>query len=329
MRNKIILFNAKPYDREFFESANRSHGFEIQYTESHLTLETAALARGFQVVCVFANDTLTAPLIEALYHNGTQLIALRCAGYNNVDLKAAKDKIAVVRVPFYSQTAVAEHAVALMLALNRKLHHAHMRVRENNFSIVGLMGFDMRGKTAGVIGCGLIGKATINILKGFGMRVLGYDIAPEEVKKAGVEFADLPTLYRESDIITLHCPLTAENTHMIDRRAIAQMKDGVMIINTGRGALIHTADLIAAVKSHKIGSAGLDVYEGETPYFYDDLSLSIMSDDALARLETFPNVLITSHQAFFTKEALENIANTTLQNIADFEKGKPLINAVS
>ncbi len=328
MSSKIILFDAKPYDREFFERANRSHGFEIHYTESHLTPETAAQARGFPVVCLFVRDSATKSIIETLHQNGTQLIALRCAGYNNVDLKAAKDKIALVRVPFYSETAVAEHSVGMMLALNRKLHIAHMRVRENNFSIVGLMGFDMRGKTAGVIGCGLIGKATARILKGFGMRVLGYDIVPHEVEKAGVPFADLPTLYRESDIITLHCPLTAENRHMIDRHAIEQMKDGVMIINTGRGALIDTADLVTAIKSGKIGSAGLDVYEGETPYFYDDLSLSIVSDDTLARLETFPNVLITSHQAFFTREALENIAKTTLQNIADFEAGKPLVNAL-
>lgn len=325
---KIAFFDAKPYDKEFFSGANASFGFEIKYFESHLSADTSILAQGHDAVCVFVNDKIDAEVIDALSHQGVGLIALRCAGYNNVDLKAAHRKIQVVRVPAYSPYAVAEHAVGMMLCLNRKIHLAYWRTKENNFSIAGLLGFDMHGKTAGVIGCGQIGSVLAGILKGFGLRVLGYDLDKAQVEKAGCLFADLPTLYKESDIITLHCPLTPENLHMINRDSIAQMKEGVMLINTGRGGLIDNRALIAALKSKKIGAAGLDVYEEESHYFYEDLSSSFIPDDILARLQTFPNVLITSHQAFFTREAMQNIAYTTLSNIKTYSKGQPLNNEI-
>lgn len=328
MGKKIAFFDAKPYDIEFFDQANRQFGFEIKYFEPHLTIDTAILAQGYAAVCVFVNDKITKDVVEALYQHGVKIIALRCAGYNNVDLKSAKGKLAVVRVPVYSPAAVAEHAVGMMLSLNRKIHRAYTRVRENNFSIVGLMGFDMQRKKAGVVGCGQIGQVVVRILKGFGMDVLGYDVAHDRVEKAGARFANLETLYKESDILTLHCPLTPENFHMIDKNAIAQMKKGVLLINTGRGALINTKDLIDGLKSEKIGAAGLDVYEEESRYFYEDFSLSFIPDDLLARLQTFPNVLITAHQAFFTKEAVTNIAETTLASIRDFEEGKKLVHEV-
>lgn len=326
---KIAFFDTKPYDREFFDDANQQYGFDIKYFEPHLTLDSSLLAAGCPAVCVFVNDQVTPEVINALHQKGTKLIALRCAGYNNVALKAAQHKLRVVRVPQYSPHAVAEHTVGMMLCLNRKIHHAYLRVKENNFSIVGLLGFDMVGKTAGVVGCGAIGSVVVQILKGFGMRVLGYDVDKKSVTRAGAELVDLPTLYRESDIISLHCPLTPDNSHMINNKTISQMKEGVMIINTGRGGLIQTFDLIEGLKSKKVGSAGLDVYEEESHYFYEDYSLSIISDDVLARLQTFPNVLITSHQAFFTKEALHNIARITLENIKSFAEGKSLVNEVS
>ncbi len=325
MKPSIAFFDAKPYDREFFDKANQKYHFEIKYFQSHLTLDTVALTKGHPVVCVFVNDIVDALIIEQLVENGVQLIALRSAGYNNVDLKTVYRKIHVVRVPAYSPHAVAEHAVTLMLALNRKIHKAYYRVRDNNFSIHGLLGFDMFGKTAGVIGTGHIGQAIIPILKGFGMHVLAYDVFPNDTmaQEKGFQYVDLDTLYRESDIITLHCPLTPQNVYMINREAIEKMKTGVMIINTGRGKLINTTDLIEGLKIGKIGSAGLDVYEEETEYFFEDFSHSFIEDDILARLLTFPNVLITSHQAFFTQEAMENIANTTLENVKlFFEKGE-------
>ena len=298
---KIAFFDAKPYDRQFFNAANASFGFEISYFESHLTPSTSVLAQGHKVVCPFVNDKVTGEVIGALARQGVELIALRSAGYNHVDLAAARGKIRVVRVPAYSPYAVAEHAVGLMLCLNRKIHNAYARVRENNFSIGGLLGFTMHGKTAGVIGCGKIGAAVVKILQGFGMKVLGYDIDRTQVEKAGCAYADLAALYRESDIITLHSLLSPENRHMIGSEAIAQMKDGVMLINTGRGALIDTAALIEALKAKKVGSAGLDVYEEEERFFYEDLSASFISDDVLARLQTFPNVLITSIRPFLRK----------------------------
>jgi D-lactate dehydrogenase len=325
MQPRIIVFDTKPYDRTFLEKVNAGFGFELRFIENHLTAETRALAAGFDAACIFVNDSADATVIESLHEGGVKMIALRCAGYNNVDMKSAFGKIHVVRVPAYSPRAVAEHAVGLMLTLNRKFHRAYYRVRDNNFSINGLIGFDMYGKTIGVIGTGKIGKTAIEVLSGFGMNVLAFDKYPDQAfaEKTGVRYVDLDTLYATSDIITLHCPLTPENVHMINRGAIQKMKDGVMIINTGRGGLIDTRDLIAGLKTRKIGSAGLDVYEEETDYFFEDFSSSAIADDVLARLLTFPNVLVTSHQGFFTEEALANIATTTLENIRlFFEKGE-------
>ncbi len=327
---KIAFFDAKPYDREYFERENGAYGFTIKYLTEQLSVDTAVLSKGFDAVCAFVNDRLDAEVIRTLKRNGIKLVALRSAGYNNVDLKAAHGSMHVVRVPAYSPYAVAEHAVALMLTLNRKTHKAYLRTRESNFSITGLTGFDMKGKTAGVIGTGRIGKALIGILKGFGMRVLAYDKYPDKalVDDPGVEYCGLNRLYKESDIISLNCPLNSETVHMINRRSISRMKDSVMIINTGRGKLIDTRDLIEALKNKKIGSAGLDVYEEESEYFFRDYSSSFVDDDTLARLLTFGNVLITSHQGFFTREALGNIASTTLDNVLQFFRSGLLPNEV-
>lgn len=279
---------------------------------------------------MFVNDELTSDVIDKLVENGVKLIALRCAGFNNVDLKAARDKIRVVRVPAYSPHAVAEYAVTLMLALNRKIYRSTQRTREGNFRLSGLLGFDMFGKTAGIIGMGRIAKELIKILRGFGMNVLAYDKYPDVkfAEENGVKMVELPELYENSDIISLHCPLTLETKHMIDRDAIEMMKPGVMIINTGRGKLIRTEDLVEGLRSRKVGSAGLDVYEEEAKFFYEDHSDRMINDDSLALLLMMPNVIITSHQAFFTEEALKNIANTTLQNIKDCFEGKELVNEV-
>ncbi len=327
---KVAFFDAKPYDREYFDRENASRGFAIKYLSEQLSPDTAVLSKGFDAVCAFVNDDLGAGVIKALKKNGIKLVALRSAGYNNVDLKAAHGAMHVVRVPAYSPYAVAEHAVALMLTLNRKTHKAYLRTRESNFSITGLTGFDMKGKTAGIIGTGRIGKALISILKGFGMRVLAYDKFPDKslIDDPGVEYCGLNRLYSESDVISLNCPLNSETLHMINRRSIGRMKGSVMIINTGRGKLINTADLIEALKSKKIGSAGLDVYEEESEYFFRDYSSSFVDDDTLARLLTFGNVLITSHQGFFTQEALGNIASTTLDNIFQFFRSGLLPNEI-
>ncbi|MGE5195871.1 MAG: 2-hydroxyacid dehydrogenase [Anaerolineae bacterium] len=326
---KVALFSAKPYDKEFFTLANKHFQFEIKYFDAHLNLDTCSLAQNYDAISIFVNDTLSAEMIDRLHHQGVKLIALRSAGFNHVDLKAAKGKIHVVRVPDYSPYAVAEHAIAMMLTLNRKIYRAYWRVRDNNFNIDGLLGFDMHGKTAGVIGVGRIGQQVIKILQGFGMKVIAYDIDPKQVEKARCPFAPLDTLYRDSDIITLHCPLTPDNLHMINRDSLPKMKQGVMLINTGRGGLIDSRALIDALKTNKVSAAGLDVYEEESRYFYEDLSQTFISDDVLARLQTFPNVLITSHQGFFTREALYNIAMTTLENIKVFCEGKPLQNEIS
>ncbi len=330
MKPNIAFFDTKSYDKESFTRLNKPYGFHITFLENRLTNETVPLANGHDVVCAFVNDTLNAEIIEKLHSFGIQLIALRSAGYNNVDLSAVYKKIHVVRVPAYSPRAVAEHAVALMLGLNRKTHRAYYRVRDNNFSIAGLMGFDMYGKTAGVVGTGKIGKAAVEILRGFGMRVLMFDVFPDNdfAEKSGAQYVNLDTLYRESDIVTLHCPLTPENKHMINRDSIAEMKKGVMIINTGRGLLVNTKDLIHGLKNGHIASAGLDVYEEETDYFFEDFSSTTITDDVLARLMTFPNVLITSHQGFFTIEAMNNIGNTTLENIRLFYEEDKLPNEV-
>ena len=330
MATKIAFFGTKPYDRESFDQANEAYGFDIRYFKGHLTPESAILAQGAAAVCIFVNDTTDAAVIDALKEQGVPLIALRCAGFNNVDLDAARDGITVVRVPAYSPYAVAEHAVALMLALNRKIHRAYWRTRDGNFALHGLMGFDMHGKTAGIIGTGKIARILIRILRGFGMEVLGYDLYPDEAfaREVGMRYVTLDELYAQSDIISLHCPLTEQTRYLIDSSAIERMKPGVVLINTGRGQLIHSQALIDGLKEKKIGAAGLDVYEEEGDYFYEDKSDKIIDDDTLARLLSFNNVIVTSHQGFFTREALANIAETTLSNIRDFTEGRPLANEV-
>ena len=282
------------------------------------------------MVCIFVNDTADAAVIDAMAENGVKLLALRCAGFNNVDLAAAKGKLPVVRVPAYSPYAVAEYSLALMLSLNRKIHRAYWRTRDGNFSLNGMMGFDMHGKTIGIIGTGKIAKILIKILKGFGMHILAYDLYPDYkfAEEEGIMYTTLDELYHRSDIISLHCPLTEETRYLINDQSIDKMKDGVMIINTGRGQLIHTNALIEGLKEKKISAAGLDVYEEEGDYFYEDKSDKIIDDDVLARLLSFNNVIVTSHQAFFTKEAMHNIAETTLQNIEDFRLNRPLVNEV-
>ena len=326
----IAFFYAKPYDQEFFDEANQNYGFSIRYLKAHLNQETAYLSKGHQVVCVSVNDCVDQKILELLLGENVKLLALRSSGYNHVDLKGAYKHIPVVRVPDYSPYSIAEHTVGLMLCLNRKMHKAHQRVLSNNFSIEGLLGFDMHGKTVGIIGLGKIGKAVAQILKGMGMRILVYDINPDQdfSRKLGIELVELNDLYQESHVITLHCPLTSESQHLINRKAFDKMQKGVMIINTGRGGLIHTTDLLYSLKNGKVGAAGLDVYENERSYFHENLSNTFVSDDILARLMTFPNVLITSHQAFFTRESLKNIAATTLKNIQEFCTNKPLKNEV-
>jgi D-lactate dehydrogenase len=327
---KIAFFDTKPYDQEFFQEANKSFGFEISFFKEHLNERTAFMASGSEVVCAFVNDQVNNAVSELLIKNGVKLIALRSAGYNNVDLKSVYKKIHVVRVPAYSPYAVAEHALALILSLNRKTHLAYARTRDNNFNISGLMGFDLHGKTAGVIGTGRIGKVLLEILNGFGMKLLAYDHYPDLTfaEKLSISYTDLTTLYQKADIISLHCPLNKETFHLIDQAAIELMKPGVMIINTSRGQLIDTKALIKGLKSKKIGAAGLDVYEEESDYFFEDLSNQNIDDDVLARLLTFNNVLITSHQAFFTREALANIAKTTLENIKEFFTSNSLSNEI-
>ena len=327
---KIAFFDAKPFDIESFNKVPKNFDYKFTYFKGHLSSETAPLTSGFQSVCVFVNDLIDKEVIDILVRNGVSLIALRAAGYNNVDLKAALNKIPVVRVPAYSPYAVAELAVTLMLVLNRKVHRAYYRVRDNNFTLNGLLGFDMHGKTVGIIGTGKIGRVAINILKGFGMRILAYDTFPDKEyqKTAGFEYADLDQLYRESDIISLHCPLTKETHHLINETSITKMKTGIMIINTGRGMLIDSKALIEGLKSGKVGYAGLDVYEEESDYFFEDFSNKVMTDDVLARLLSFNNVMITSHQGFFTQEAMASIAATTLENIREFFVENKLSNEI-
>lgn len=325
---KIAFFDAKPYDKQVFSELNQNYNFDITFYKFHLIPDNAVLTQGYDAICVFVNDIIDRKVIETLKENGVKLIALRSAGINNVDFKAAyENKIHVVRVPAYSPSAIAEHTVALMLSLNRKIHRAYFRTRDSNFSLDGLMGFDMNGKTAGVIGTGKIGKALVRILRGFGMEVLGYDVYPDEefAKETGCKYVEIDEIFSQSDIISLNCPLNKQTEYLINNENIAKMKDGVMIINTGRGKLIKTTDLIEGLKSQKIGSAGLDVYEEENAYFFEDFSQHILTDDVLARLLTFNNVIITSHQGFFTREALSNIAETTLNNINSFAKGDKLI----
>ena len=329
----VAFFDAKEYDREVFDEMNAGiavEAIDIKYFESKLTGDTVPLSIGSRVLCAFVNDDLGADVIHHLHEGGVRLIALRCAGYNNVSLKEAFGKVHVVRVPAYSPEAVAEHALALMLSLNRKTHRAFYRTRDSNFQINGLMGFDMSRKCVGVIGTGRIGRVLMKILKGFEMKILAYDPFPIEglQNELGFRYTSLEELYSASDIISLHCPLTKKTVHIIDDDAVSQMHDGVMLINTSRGRLVDTRALIRGLKSKKIGSAGLDVYEEESEFFFEDFSTEGIADDTLARLLTFPNVLITSHQAFFTKEAMHEIAATTLGSIQAFISGKSLDNEI-
>lgn len=327
---KIALFSSKSYDSEYFQRANDHYGFEITFFETRLKEHTVHLATGFDAVCVFVNDVVNRPVIEVLKQLGVRVIALRCAGYNNVDLQAVKDTgLRVVRVPAYSPEAVAEHALALILTLNRKTHKAFNRVRDGNFSLERLTGFNVNGKVVGVIGTGKIGTAFAGIMMGMGCSVLAFDkFRNQDLEKRGVEYASLDKLLTRSDIISLHCPLTPETAYLINRQTIGMMKQGVMIINTSRGALINTNDVIEALKSRQVGYLGIDVYEQEEKLFFRDHSEEILQDDQIGRLMGFPNVLITAHQAFFTKEALEQIAGTTLHNLKELEDGKELANEV-
>lgn len=327
---KVLFYDIKSYDKELFKKFGKDYNIEMKFLKGKLNEESADLTKGYEIVCAFANDTINKEVIDILAENGVKLLAMRCAGYNNISLKDIQGRFKVVRVPAYSPYSIAEYTMGMILALNRKIHKAYVRTREGNFSISGFMGFDLNGKTAGIIGAGKIAQILIKILKGFGMRVIAYDPYPnyEKAKELGFEFVDLDTLYKESDIISLNCPLTKETQYIINRNSMAKMKDGVMIVNTGRGMLIDSADLIEALKDKKVGAAALDVYEEEAEYFFEDLSDKVIEDDILGRLLSFHNVLITSHQAYFTQEAVEAITKTTLNNIQDFIDGKELINEV-
>jgi D-lactate dehydrogenase len=328
---KIAVFDTHRYDRESFERANADFGYELVFLEPRLTRQTAALGAGFDAICAFVNDRVDRDVLRVLREGGVRLLALRSAGFNHVDLAAAAALgLPVVRVPEYSPHAVAEHAVALVLALNRKIHRAHVRVREGNFSLDGLVGFDLYDKTVGLCGTGRIGSVAARIFAGFGCRVIAHDLRPSDalVRELGVRYVTLPELYRESDVLSLHTPLTPATHHQIDAAAFAQMKPGVLLVNTGRGAVIDSRALIDALKSGHLGGAALDVYEEEEGVFFEDLSDRVLQDDVLARLLTFPNVLITAHQGFLTREALDGIATTTLDNVRAFERGGPLRNEV-
>ncbi|MBQ5778735.1 MAG: 2-hydroxyacid dehydrogenase [Paludibacteraceae bacterium] len=326
---KIAVFSTHSYDREYLLEVAGQHQFV--FFEVQLNIDTVNLTQGFDAVCVFVNDHVGANVIEQLKKNGIKAIALRCAGFNNVDLQAAKNaNIVVVRVPAYSPEAVAEHAMALILTLNRKTHKAYNRIRENNFSLERLTGFNLYQKTVGVVGTGLIGSAFCRILKGFGCHIIAYDLIENpEMKTLGVQYVSMDDLLVQSDIISLHCPLSPATQHLIDAKSFAKMKDGVMLINTSRGALINTKDAISALKRKKIGYLGIDVYEQEENLFYKDLSENIIPDDTIARLMSFPNVMMTSHQGFFTKEALSQIASITIGNLDDIEQNRLCPNVVN
>lgn len=322
---KIAFFDTKPYDKLWFDKLNTA--YNIKYLDYKLTPDSAAAARGCKAVVAFVNDTINNETIDELCALGVKLIALRCAGYNNVDLKYAKDKISVVRVPVYSPYAVAEHTMALLLTLNRKIHKAFIRTRDFNFSLNGLTGFDLHGKTAGIIGTGQIGRIFIDICKGFGMNVIAYD--PYPMENSDINYVSLDKLFAESDIISLHCPLTKDTRYIINERSLAQMKEGVVILNTSRGQLIDSDALLQSLKDGKVRGAGLDVYEEETALFFEDYSSTIVQDDVLARLVSLPNVIMTSHQAFLTEEALQKIAEVTLFNLNQFYNGEALTNEVA
>lgn len=322
---KIAMFDTKPYDKCWFDKMNDNQ-YEIHYFESKLNEDTVSLTRGYEIICAFVNDDINAEVVRYMAENGVKLLAMRCAGYSNVDIKEAEGKITIVRVPAYSPYAVAEFAMGMLLSVNRKLHKAYNRTREYNFNINGLTGIDLYGKTVGVIGTGKIGQVFINICRGFGMRVLAYDIYPNEFM--GYEYVELDTIFKESDVISLHCPLTEQTRHIIDDSAIEKMKPHCYIINTSRGGLIDSKALLDALRERRVGGAALDVYEEEADFFFEDHSEKGIMDATLALLSTMPNVLITSHQAFFTEEALSNIAKVTLKNITDFFAGKKLENEV-
>jgi len=328
---RVAVFSTKKYDREYFSAANGSRQHSLEFFEARLTEASAPLARGFPAVCVFVNDTLDEAALTDLAEHGLKVVALRCAGFNNVDLATAdRLGIQVVRVPAYSPHAVAEHTVALLLALNRRIHRAFSRVREGNFSLNGLMGFDLHGKTAGIIGTGRIGILVAGILKGFGCEVLTYDVCENsEVEQIGAQSVPLNELFDKSDVISLHCPLTPDTHHLINSESIGQMKPGVVLLNTSRGGIVDTDAVIAGLKTGHVGGLAIDVYEEEADLFFEDLSSQVIHDDLFARLLTFPNVLVTGHQAFFTKEAMEQIAATTLSNITEIESGTDCPNAVS
>lgn len=327
---RIAFFDTKPYDQASFNSCNEKFGFELTYFETRLTSASAKLAAGFDAVCAFVNDDIRSETVEGLIEGKVKLLVMRCAGFNNVNLETACGRLAVARVPKYSPYAVAEYTLGLLLCLNRCLHRAFCRIRENNFSINGFLGFDIHGKTVGIIGTGKIGQTFAEILQGFGVRILAHDPYPDHelAKRLRMEYVELPVLYANSDIISLHCPLTPENMYLINAESIKIMKKGVILLNTSRGKLIDTTALIKALKHGQVGGAGLDVYEEEADYFFEDRSGRAIDDDVLARLLTFPNVLVTSHQAFFTQEAMSNIAEITLQNVKDFYDGKELVNGI-
>ena len=318
---KVAFFDTKPYDVPGFDHYAAGAGLEIKYFETRLNADTVSLASGFDAVCVFVNDTVDSAVVEKLYEMGVKVIALRCAGFNNVDIRAASGKLPVYRVPAYSPYAVAEHAMALLLTINRRTHKAYIRTRDFNFSLQGFVGFDLYGKTVGVIGTGKIGRVFADISKGFGMKVIAYDKYPNPA--TGLEYVSLDELFAQSDIISLHCPLTEETKHVICADSIAKMKKGVTIVNTSRGALINTEDLITGIKEKKVGAACLDVYEEEGDLFYEDYSGHVVQDDTLVRLIAMPNVIVSSHQAFLTQEALDNIAATTVDNVLKFFQGTP------
>ncbi|MDP3082920.1 MAG: 2-hydroxyacid dehydrogenase [Rubrivivax sp.] len=327
---KVAIFSAKPYDRQFLTQANETQRHELVFFETRLNETTAPLASGFAAVCVFVNDQLDEPVLRALAAGGTRAVALRCAGFNNVDLAAARTlEIDVVRVPAYSPHAVAEHTLALMLTLNRQMHRAYNRVREGNFALDGLLGFDLHGRTVAVVGTGKIGFEVAKIMLGLGCKVLAHDLHPHpDGERIGLRYAAIDELLANADVVTLHCPLTPQTRHLIDAGALRQMKPGVMIINTSRGALVDTAAVIEGLKSGHVGYLGLDVYEEEADLFFEDQSNRVLQDDVFARLLTFPNVVITGHQAFFTRNALEAIAQTTLSNLSELAEHGRCVNQV-
>lgn len=317
---KIAFFDTKNYDIAGFEEYGGKHGMKFKFYETKLNADTADLAKGCEAVCVFVNDTVDAAVIDRLCELGVRIIALRCAGYNNVDIAYAKDRITVVRVPAYSPYAVAEHAMALLLTSIRRIHKAYIRTRDFNFSLNGLTGFDLHGKTVGVVGTGKIGRIFIDICRGFGMKIIAYDKFP--AKDSGIDYVELDDLFSRSDIISFHCPLTEDTYHLISRETVGQLKKGVVLLNTSRGALIDAEALLEGIKSRQIGAACLDVYEEEGDVFFNDFSGHIIADDVLARLISMPNVIVTSHQAFLTEEALNNIAETTVANLLAFSNGE-------